>query len=91
MYKKLLVATAVLASSMSVALAGAAPYIGGSLGLINNTSKGGGNSYRGVDGNLSVGYGGIVSSKFYLAGEAFVVPGSITVSDSNADMEYSCF
>lgn len=88
MFKKLLVATAVLAASSTVAMAtlnsAPAPYLGASVGLTNNsTNTWWANNYRGVTGNLAAGYGGIVSPNFYLGGELFAVPGSLSVSGSN--------
>ncbi len=83
MFKKLIVATAILAASSSIYASGS-PYVGGSLGLINNSSNGGHTSYRGIDGNVSLGYGATIAPNFYLAGEAFVVPGSISIADTNA-------
>lgn len=90
MLKKLLVGMAILAASSSVAVAALAPapYLGGSIGLVNNSSHSsstvGGNSvYRGLTGNINLGYGGIVSPGFYLAGELFGTPGTISVSGDN--------
>lgn len=87
MFKKLLVATAILAASSSVALAAyaPAPYLGASVGLVNNSSNSDTSiDYRGITGNISLGYGGIVSPNFYLAGEIYGVPGSISVTGSSS-------
>lgn len=80
MFKKLLVASAVLAASSTVAFA-AAPYVGASMGIKDNTSSHA--NYRGFDTNLSLGYGGVVSQNFYLAAEAFVVPFDATITNNN--------
>lgn len=86
MFKKLLVVSAILAASSTVALASVnsapAPYVGGSIGLTDNSAKGHG-TYRGLDANLALGYGGIVQQAVYVAGELFVVPGSISVGPSD--------
>lgn len=99
MFKKLLIASAVLAASTSIAFAAnykgdykgetvapcptynipPAPYVGVSLGVRNNYS-GTPAVMKGIDGNLSLGYGGIVSPAFYLAGELFVL-GTANVKD----------
>lgn len=86
MFKKLLIATAVLAASSSVAFAAIGnpvPYVGASVGLTDNSAKNHG-TYRGVTGNLNAGYGGIVSPGVYLAGEVFVIPGSFSVGPSTS-------
>lgn len=99
MFKKLAIASAVLAASSSVVFAAsykgdykgeaivpcptynliAAPYIGGSLGVRNNYS-GSPAVFKGLDGNLSLGYGGIIAPAWYLAAEAFVL-GTINLKD----------
>lgn len=93
MFKKLLIASAVLAVTSSVAFAAkykenykdeappapcptytymTGPYVGASLGSRNNY---GGDPavFRGVDLNVSAGYGMLLSPAFYLAGEAFAL------------------
>lgn len=91
MFKKLLIASAVLAVSTSVAFAAnykgdykgeaapapcptytytTGPYIGLSVGDRTNYS-GTPTTFKGIDGNLSVGYGAIWNDMFYLAGELF--------------------
>lgn len=81
MFKKMLIASAILAASSSAALAASAPalYLGPSIGLVNNTSDNN-PAYRGIHGNLALGYGGIVSPNVYLAAEFFGEPGSFKVS-----------
>ena len=94
MFKKLLVASAVLAVTSSVAFAGgsykgerdykgemasapcpsysfaAGPYLGLSLGNRTNYT-GSPTVFKGLDGILSLGYAGMVTPSFYLAGEVF--------------------
>ncbi len=92
MFKKLLVTTAILAVSSSVAFAasykgerdykgemaapcpvntfGVGPYVGLSVGDRTNYS-GTPVTFKGIDGNLSLGYSGLFNSSFYLAGEVF--------------------
>jgi len=95
MFKKLVIASAVLAASSSIVLAGQtykgdykgemaapapcptynlcpAPYVGVGLGVRNNYT-GDPVVFKGLDGDLFAGYGGIVAPSFYLAGEAFVL------------------
>ncbi len=80
MFKKLVIATAIIAASSSVAIASpccantGAPYVG--VSLSNNTVGAGNSYYRGITGNISLGYGAIVSPCVYLAGEIFGIPGS---------------
>lgn len=83
MLKKMLVATIVLAASSSLVFGSVAPYVGGSIGLINNSTTSGTLSYRGLTGNLSLGYGGVMSQSFYFAGEVFGVPGTINLNGGN--------
>ena len=65
MFKKLLLTSAVLAATSSIAFANAAPYVGVSLG------GGGYHSNSGVIGNIFAGYGSTLGAGdwFYLAGE----------------------
>lgn len=85
MLKKLAVVTAILAASSTIAFA-AGPYVGAGIGVQATTSSGG--SARVAPATLSAGYGSIVSQSFYLAGEAFVVPGSLDLNDNNARTTY---
>lgn len=48
------------------------PYVGASLGVRNNYTGEPSVVYKGIEGILSLGYGGAVSPMFYLAGELFV-------------------
>lgn len=89
MFKKIILASAILAATVSVAEAAApAPYVGASIGLTNNFITSGndaGGTYRGVPFNLFAGYGGVLSQSFYLAGElnATVANATVTNSDGN--------
>lgn len=86
MFKKLLIATAVLAASSSIAQAfvgNPTVYLGGDIGLTINSAKNT-TTYRGVTGNINLGYGGIVSPSVYLAGEVYFIPGTISVGQSSA-------
>lgn len=78
MFKKI-IATSILlaASSSSFALA---PYLGASAGIKTNTAAH--ENYRGVEGKLFAGFGGVLVPCFYLAGEAFIAPGSIEITDN---------
>lgn len=68
MFKKILLAAALLATS-TLALADAAPYVGASLGITNDTTAG--SSYRGLPGSLLAGFGGTINQNIYLGGEVF--------------------
>lgn len=86
MYKKVILASAILAATVSVAAANPAPYVGASLGVINNTVTVNNNSYgafRGVPFSLFAGYGGIVSQSFYLAGELTGTFATANISDNS--------
>jgi len=81
MFKKLLIASVILTTTSSVVnAAGApAPYLGASVGLLSITSESH-PAYRAIDGNISVGYGGIVSPNVNLAGEFAYTPSSGIIS-----------
>lgn len=80
MFKKIVIASAILASS-SVAFASASPYVGAALGVNTLTSTSGSN-YRGVPVDLFAGYGATVNTNLYLGGEVFATPFTGTVSKS---------
>ncbi|TAK72013.1 MAG: porin family protein [Gammaproteobacteria bacterium] len=83
MLKKILIASAILAST--IAMADPAPYIGAGLGIVANTTKDGGNgdpaNFRGVPFNLFAGYGGVVNQNLYLGGELTGTVGTGEISD----------
>lgn len=81
MFKKLLVTTAVLAMSSSIAMASSAPYLGASVGIANNSYSGG--NYRGLTTQLSGGYGAIINQSFYIAGELFANLFTITMNNNS--------
>lgn len=76
MFKKLIIATAILAASANIALANGTPYLGISTGYEND------GGYNGLVNNLSAGYGATVdkNQKVYLGGELFTQLGSISLS-----------
>ncbi|MEO8402144.1 MAG: outer membrane beta-barrel protein [Gammaproteobacteria bacterium] len=80
MFKKLLVASAVLAATSTMACAAGAPYLGAGLGLVNTTS--GYSNFRGIPLTVFGGYGAIVNQNIYLAGELFANLGT-SVLNSN--------
>lgn len=94
MFKKIILASAVLASSASFAMNSPAPYVGASLGITANTSniKGTGSNaignYRGVPFNVFAGYGGIVNQNFYLAGELAATLGTGDIQDNGLKSSY---
>ncbi len=86
MFKKLVIASAILAVTTSVAFAGA-PYLGGSVGIDANTS--GSANARGIPFKIFGGYGSLVSQNFYLAGEIVGTVGTATISDHGLKNSYA--
>ncbi len=82
MFKKIAVASIILAASSSVAFAGAAPYVGAALG-VNTLTSSSGTNYRGVPVDVFGGYGATINTNLYLGGEVFVTPFTGTVSKSD--------
>ncbi len=80
MFKKLLIASAILAITSTVACADGAPYLGASLGVVDNTSSVG--NFRGMPLTINAGYGAKINQTIYLAGELFGIVGTSTL-DSN--------
>jgi opacity protein-like surface antigen len=78
--KKLILACALLAISLE-ASAGSM-YFGPTLFIQTNTSSD--DNYRGLHPRLSVGYWDVYDC-FYLAGELYVVPATVSISESNDD------
>lgn len=85
MFRKLLLASAILAVSSSIAYA-TGPYVGISAGIQTNTSSSA--NARVVPITLSAGYGASICQNFYLGGEVFGVPYSWTVSDNGLKSTY---
>lgn len=87
MFKKIILASAILAATVGVAEAAMpAPYVGASIGIANNSLNVDSytiGTYRGVPFNLFAGYGGVLSSNFYLAGELNTTIGTSSVTKSN--------
>jgi opacity protein-like surface antigen len=81
MFRKLVVTSAVLVITSSIAMANAAPYVGVSVGVANNSYSGG--NFRGVTTQLSGGYGATINQSFYLGGELFVNNFTITMNDNS--------
>ena len=80
MFKKLLVASAILAVTSTVGLPAGAPYLGASVGVVDNTSNSG--NFRGMPLTINGGYGGLVNQNVYLAGELFGVVGTATLNNN---------
>lgn len=85
MFKKIAVASIILAASSSVAFASASPYVGAALGVNTLTSTSGTN-YRGVPVDVFAGYGATINTNLYLGGEVFVTPMTGTISSSNSNL-----
>lgn len=80
MIKKLLVASAILATTSTVALAAGAPYLGAGLGVVDNTSGSG--NFRGAPLTVNAGYGATVNQTVYLGGEVLGVIGTATLNNN---------
>jgi opacity protein-like surface antigen len=87
MFKKMILASSIVAITAGVTVANAAPYVGAGLGINTNTSNvringsnyvGGGS--RAAMMNLFAGYGSLVNQSIYLAGELSLVPFSADIS-----------
>jgi opacity protein-like surface antigen len=87
MFKKLLIASAVLAVSSSMAFANGAPYIGLSTGVIDNTASN--LNYRGMPGTIFAGYGAAMGQGLYLGGEVFGSFGTAAISDNGLKSTYN--
>jgi len=81
MFKKMLMASAILATTSTVVLASGAPYLGASVGIVDNTSSQG--SFRGVPLTVNAGYGVTMNQNLYLAGEIFGVLGTSTLDNNS--------
>lgn len=81
MFKKLFVASAVLAASSTMAFAVGAPYLGASIGVVDNIAKTA--SYRGAPLTINGGYGAVVNQSLYLAGEVFATIGTFTLTNNS--------
>lgn len=79
MFKKIIFATSLFATTLSIAHA-AAFYIEPSANVIDVTSPNG--SYRGVAPRLAFGYSDMISNEGYFAGELFVTPTSGVLSEN---------
>jgi opacity protein-like surface antigen len=87
MFKKLLLASAMLAISSGVAFANGAPYLGLSTGVITNTVTSA--NFRGMPGTIFAGYGASLGQGVYLAGEVFGTIGTATINDDGAKSTYN--
>lgn len=92
MFKKIVIASAILATSSSLAFADATPYVGANLGLNSNnfklkstTSTNTNFNSRNFTGGVFAGVGSVVSQNIYLGGEAFFNEGSVSTSTKNID------
>jgi opacity protein-like surface antigen len=86
MFKKIIIASAILAVTSSVAMANGAPYIGASLGQKTNTSTE--TNFRGVTGNIFVGYGATIGEGVYLAAEVYSNVATASISDNGLKSTY---
>src|SRR5262245_56970716 len=95
MFKKMLLVSAILATTTGIAFSNAAPYVGAGLGIVNNTTSSfpiasnrstvftQPSNFRGVPFNLLAGYGGLITQNFYLGGELFGTVGTAEISDNH--------
>ncbi|MCD6039796.1 MAG: hypothetical protein K0S27_1196 [Gammaproteobacteria bacterium] len=82
MFKKIVIASTILAMSSSIAFANASPYVGAALGVITNTSTTA-NSFRGGPVDFFAGYGATINTNTYLGAEVFATPFTATISNSS--------
>lgn len=89
MFKKLLIASAVLAVSSNIAFANTngAPYVGVSTGVVTNTASS--LNFRGMPGTIFAGYGATMGQGIYLAGEVFGTIGTAVISDNGLKSTYN--
>jgi len=95
MFKKLLLVSALFATTTGMSLASTpVPYVGASLGIVNNTSNNVGSKYgnhqgfyRGVPVNLFAGYGGVVNENFYIAGEVDATLGTGEINKGSSALK----
>jgi len=87
MFKKCILSAAILTSTIGIAAAGSAPYIGASLGLITNTSSNAGNgnagNFRGIPVDVFIGYSSMMDQSISLAGELIGTIGTGELSNKN--------
>lgn len=86
MFKKLLIASAVLAISSTTVFASGVPYVGAGIGIKTNTANS--VNYRGVPGKFFAGYGAIITEGIYLAGELSGTVGAISITDNGLKSTY---
>jgi hypothetical protein len=80
MLKKILIGSALFFTSLSVVHAGV--YMGPTLILRDTVTKN--STTREISGRLSLGYGEYLDSALYLAGEAFLLPGAIMLTNNTS-------
>lgn len=80
MFKKLVLTTALLAVTSSMAFANGAPYIGISAGEVTNTNNL--YNFRGVPGDIFAGYGASLGQGFYLGGEVIGTFGTAEITNN---------
>lgn len=95
MLKKFIKISTLFIIATGIAAAYTAPYLGASLGVVNNSENKSGNgvtgtfgSYRGVPVNVFFGYGGLLGQTAYLAGEFGATAGTANISN-NDDLKSS--
>jgi opacity protein-like surface antigen len=86
MFKKLLSASVALAFAAVAVSASAAPYVGFGTGVITNTATN--TNYRGMPGNIFLGYGANIGQGVYLAGEVTGRFGAVTITDNGLKSTY---
>ena len=79
MFRKLLIATTILGLSSGLALASNSPYVGVSVGALDNTSTNA--NFRGMPVTVFAGFGGEINNGITLAGEVYGVPVTGIITD----------
>ncbi len=94
MFKKTLIATALIIASSQVAFAYSAPYVGASIGVTANTlvrvkdNNFNISSFRGMPVSLFAGFGAVLSGNFYLAGEVTGTVGTVELNNNGLKTSY---
>lgn len=79
MFKKTVIAAAIVLASSSIAIASSAPYMGAAIGIQDNTGAG---YSRLMPANIFAGYGATIGQNVYLAGEVFAVPATFAFKNT---------
>lgn len=94
MFKKTMLAAAILAATSGIAVAGPKPYVGVSVGVATNTSShaAGSQQYsRVAPYGLFAGYGGLITDDIYLGGEISGTIGAAKITEPGTNAMSTTF